>query len=49
MMRQNRSSGRGKSGAATAFVKDLVIFNPDLLLCCFKMAVFIVYSTQKLP
>lgn len=49
VMRQNWRNSQGKLGAATAFVKYLVIFNPDLLLCCFRMAVFIVYSTEKLP
>lgn len=52
-MRQNRmgirSNGQGKLEAATSFVKDLVIFNPDLMLCCFMMAVFVVHSAEKLP
>jgi len=44
-----RSNGKGKLEAATPIVEDLVIFNPDLMLCCFTMAVFVVYSAEKLP
>ena len=31
-----RSNGQGKLEAETPFVEDLVIFNPDLMLCCFR-------------
>lgn len=38
-----------KIRSSNSFCQDLVIFNPDWMLCCFRMAVFVVYSAEKLP